>query len=114
MKRTIFHIARNQDWLAATKQGEYRISSLATEGFIHCSDLNQVARVANYHFKGQQGLILLEINTNEIKAEIKYEGETEEKFPHIYGPIDLESVVKTHEFESAQNGIFEIPSTVRP
>ncbi len=108
----IFHIAKTEDWLNANKQGMYRTSTLEMEGFIHCSTINQVIRVADFLFKGQNNLILLEINEELINSDIKYEGETEEMFPHIYGPINLNAVINTHEFKPQTNGLFCIPDTV--
>lgn len=108
----IYHIATFENWNLAQKLGEYHCESLTTEGFIHCSTINQVIRVANFLFKDQTNLILLEINENEVNAQIKYEGETDEKFPHIYGPLNLNSVVKTHSFKSQDDGFFELPRTI--
>ncbi len=43
------------------KSGVYTAPSLEKAGFIHCSLAHQIPAVANYNFKGQQGLVLLEI-----------------------------------------------------
>ena len=47
----IFHITPERDWALARKTGEYRLSTrgveLEVQGFIHCSDVHQVARIAN-------------------------------------------------------------------
>jgi len=43
----IFHIATRDAWDEAARAGVYRADTLATEGFIHCSEANQVAEVAN-------------------------------------------------------------------
>lgn len=57
----IFHITSRTSWDNAQKRGDYRAESLTTEGFIHCSTLAQVLQVANNFYKGQNGLVLLEI-----------------------------------------------------
>ncbi len=108
----IFHIAKLEDWRRAEKQGEYRIPGLVAEGFIHCSTVNQFISVAHRLFKGRKDLILLEIDETLALAQIKYEGEAAEKFPHIYGPINLAAVIKTHEFTPRPDGTFGIPDSL--
>jgi hypothetical protein len=39
----ILHIATISEWSAAQRAGRYRPTSLATDGFIHCSTPEQVA-----------------------------------------------------------------------
>ena len=89
---TIFHITKRDEWERAQREGIYEAESLASEGFIHCSTRDQVIRTANRLFRGQTGLVLLEIDAGVVKAEIKYENceGGEEAFPHIYGAIRSE------------------------
>ncbi len=108
----IFHIAKREEWLAAKSGEEYRTSSLKSEGFIHCSTIAQVIRVADFLFKGQNDLVLLEINDPQVTSEIKYEGETDELFPHIYGPINTSAVMNTHEFKPNAEGFFQLPEAL--
>ena len=53
----IFHITTAAAWEQARAAGAYTADSLATEGFIHCSDPHQVAWVANTRFRGRSDLI---------------------------------------------------------
>ena len=57
----IYHICERKEWQAAQETGVYRADSLESEGFIHCSREDQVARVANFIFKGMEDLVLLHI-----------------------------------------------------
>jgi uncharacterized protein (DUF952 family) len=106
----IFHITKREEWEKAQHEGVYRTASLATEGFIHCSRADQVIRTANRIFSGQTGLVLLEIDTK-VTPEIRYENceDGEEQFPHIYGPLGLESVVRVLAFEPKEDGSFVMP-----
>ena len=108
----IFHITNGKDWDRAKRDGIYKTASLASEGFIHCSRSDQVIRTANRLFAGQQGLVLLEIDTDQVKAEIRYENceDGQELFPHIYGALDLDAVVRVLSFEPAEDGNFVMPS----
>jgi uncharacterized protein (DUF952 family) len=105
----IFHITTRKAWEDARTKGEYTVESLASEGFIHCSTLAQVLPVADKFYKGQSGLVLLVIEPALLSSTLKWEppsGGTPppgvpagDPFPHIYGPINLDAVVKPLDFE---------------
>ena len=118
--QSIFHITPRQQWKAAQRQGIYRCESLDTEGFIHCSTLSQVCRVANLFFTGQSGLVLLKIDGDRLQADLRYdpvagvEGSVEdgEFFPHVYGPLNLEAIVQVFDFEPEADGSFQLPQAL--
>lgn len=103
----ILHITERSKWEHAQVVGEYRTDSLETQGSIHCSKPEQVARVANARFRGRRDLVLLVIEPARVTAEIRY-GTSEndrEFFPHIYGPLNLNAVVKVLPFEPDAGGL---------
>ena len=105
---TIFHITKRDEWDRAKQAGTYEAPSLASEGFIHCSTSDQVVRTANRLFQGQRGLVLLQIETDRVEAEVKYENceGGQENFPHVYGPLDPASIVRVMAFEPNGEGSF--------
>jgi len=105
----IFHITRSQQWEQAKQVQSYRGDTLDSEGFIHCSTLPQVLKSANKFFVGQTGLLLLSIDSEKVQAEIKYELAAGENYPHIYGPLNVDAVLKVVEFEPGADGKFELP-----
>ncbi len=105
----ILHICRAGDWREAQELGEYRADSLATEGFIHCSTLEQVAKTANRFYAGQMDLVLLVIDADRVPAELKYEAADGDLFPHLYGPLNLDAVAEARSFAPAAGGKFEPP-----
>lgn len=111
--RVILHIASLGDWQQAQAQGRYLCASLDTEGFIHCSTRGQVLRVANLRFQERQDLLLLCIDPEKVTPDIKHETpaeeNTDEVFPHIYGPLNLDAVTKVLPFQPTPQGIFELP-----
>jgi len=117
----IFHITSRKAWEEAQTKGEYRAASLTTEGFVHCSTLAQVLPVANNFYKGQSGLILLEIEPTLLSADLKWEPPSggapppgvsiDDRFPHIYGPINLNAVFRVVDLESKPDGTFILPSS---
>jgi uncharacterized protein (DUF952 family) len=110
--RQIFHIARQSDWHRSLTDGTYRVStigrSLEDEGYIHCSERHQVARVANSFYRGVPGLVLLVIDADRVGPDVKYEalaGSTE-RFPHIYGPLNVDAVVAVESLDPGEDGVF--------
>jgi glutathione S-transferase len=105
MSEHIFHIALGADWQAAQAKGVYRISTrdrtLEEVGFIHCSYASQVPQVARSFYQGVQNLVLLEIDRDLVHSQVVDESAGgEEKFPHIYGPLNLEAVVQVQPFKN--------------
>lgn len=110
----IYHITSRAAWSEARERGDYRAESLETEGFIHCSTQAQVLPVAETFFSGQEGLLLLVIEPERLTSDLRWEppaGGTPppgipegELFPHIYGPINLEAVVRVLDLQSQPDG----------
>lgn len=103
----VYHIARKEDWEQARKEGSYAVSTfnktLDQVGYIHLSFDHQVKKVAYFIYKDQDNLLLLKINPGKLKSKIKIESPegTDEKFPHLYGELNLNSVeeVMPYSFE---------------
>ncbi len=108
----IFHIAQEVDWTAAQTTGKYQASSLATEGFIHCSDQHQVLEVAHRLFRDRQDLVLLEINPQRLDVEVRYENceGGEEQYPHVYGSVPLAAVKAVFTLKPNAVGEFSLPT----
>lgn len=119
----IYHIARQKDWQAAQQAGSYRADSLASQGFIHCSTKEQVVKVANVIFRGQPDLLLLVIEPEKLTAPLKFEPpdhpqadqpETDsgERFPHVYGALNLDSIQQVLKFSPDSDGFFTLPEEI--
>lgn len=104
---TIYHITTERQWYE-TNQSQYESESFQSEGFIHCSDANQVVRVANHLFRDRQGLILLHIETKLLYSRLVYENLEggSELFPHVYGPINRNAIARISSFELGLDGTF--------
>jgi uncharacterized protein (DUF952 family) len=111
----ILHLTTQAAWSAAQAGGKYAADSLAGQGFIHCSKVAQVLRVANVFYPGQHGLVLLVIDPVLLKSELRWEPGADlatELFPHVYGPINLDAVVQVIDFEPAVDGKFYLPKSL--
>src|SRR6056297_846030 len=104
----ILHIIKNKEWQSAKQTGSYKNKSLEEEGFIHCSDENQVCQVANTLYKDEEDILLLYIDENKLVSTVVNEDlyQLGEKYPHVYGPINLDAVVKTEPFLKDEKGDF--------
>jgi uncharacterized protein (DUF952 family) len=102
----IVHICERDAWEVAQRVGEYRPPSLAVEGFIHASQPDQVLEVANRFYPGRRDLLLLWIDPQRLRPELRYEPADGELFPHIYGALNLDAVVAIDAFLPEANGIF--------
>ena len=93
----IYHVTKKEDWEKALANGIYEAASLKSEGFIHTSAINQITGVLERYFENEKTLVLLHIDEEKLSSPVKYQlAETiEEIFPHVFGPINLDAVVKT-------------------
>ena len=109
--RVILHITVGEQWEEALRHGVYRGDTLEAEGFIHCSTRDQVVGVADARCRGHGGLVLLVIDVDKVRPEIKYEpAENDEVFPHICGPLNADAVVRVVPFPPRSDGTFALPA----
>ncbi len=94
----IFHIATLEDWKQAQQSGTYTTSTygrtLEEEGFIHAARHDQVPGVRDrYYADVTDPLVVLEIETDLLDAEVRDEQVGDEVYPHVFGPIPSAAVV---------------------
>jgi len=118
----VYHIVPREDWDAAQAKGEYRPASVDAQGFVHCSTRVQVVGTANDNFRGEDGLVLLCIDTAKLAPVLRYEPgdmpghdpSDHELFPHLYGALNLDAVRRVVAFPSNVDGSFSLPAELRP
>lgn len=89
-------------WEESQKEGFYRHSTINSKlsevGFIHATKPSQVTNMLNRNFRDRDDILLLVIDPDKIEAQVKYEKSlsgTPGEFPHIYGPLNIDAVLKT-------------------
>ena len=104
----IIHLCQQFEWQAAQEEGIFMSKSLHQEGFIHCSEPEQILQVANHFYQGIPDLILLWIDPEKITAEIRWESADGALFPHIYGSINLDAVISFTDFKPDFDGTYRV------
>jgi uncharacterized protein (DUF952 family) len=98
----IFHLTTSDVWEVALAAGTYTMSTrgrtLEQQGFIHCSEADQVEGVRRYWYDDLDDVLLLEVETDLLTSPWRTEQleGADEPYPHVYGPINLDAVVRVH------------------
>ena len=95
----IYHVTTKKEWEQAKLNNEYMPFAYEQDGFIHCSIERQVPGVLDRFYKGQTELVKLKIEKAKVQRPVLFElaQDLNELFPHIYGPLNLDSVVEVIE-----------------
>jgi uncharacterized protein (DUF952 family) len=108
--RWVYHLVTQEAW-AKTRGQPYRPDSLAAEGFIHCSNADQVARSANRFYADARELLVLCLDADRLGLLLRDEpAASGELFPHVHGPIDPAAIVEVRPLKRGPDGrwAFEI------
>lgn len=108
---TIYKICPAELWAAAEKDGMFTGSPVDhQDGYIHFSTAAQVAETAARHFKGQDGLLLVAIDSDRLGTALRWEpARSGDLFPHLYGPLDLKAVISVTPLPLGPDGRHQFP-----
>lgn len=108
---TIYKICPASAWREAERQGVYSGSADdARDGFIHFSTAPQVGETARKHFAGQSELFLIAVDGDALGDALRFEpSRNGELFPHLYGDLDLRTVIAVHELRTRADGSHDVP-----
>ncbi len=105
----IYKILRTEEW-ATLRQNKTTPGAPVdvADGFVHFSTIEQASETAAKHFTGEEGLMLLAVETEPLGENLKWEpSRGGALFPHLYRDLRLEDVSwaqplplinSTHEF----------------
>ena len=110
METTIYHIVHPTWWETFVNKDYYESETLSEEKFIHLSTLEQVNGTLSNYFQGSKRLFLLHINTSKLTSNLVYEDlfDTGIVFPHLYGRLNKDAVVKVQELLADADGVMKI------
>ena len=80
------------------------------DGYIHLSTAGQLGETVDRHFAGQDGLHVAAIDLGSFGASLKWEeSRGGDLFPHLYGPLPLETVIAYGPLERDARGKVKLP-----
>lgn len=103
----IYKILPRADWEAMQAAGRFEGSAVdLKDGFIHFSTAGQAQETARRHFAGQAGLVVLEVEADELGETLIWEpSRGGELFPHLYAPLDAALVRDVTEAPLDEGGV---------
>lgn len=91
----IYKIFRAPEWAEFQGAGQTQGAPIdLADGFIHFSTAAQAAETAVKHFVGEDGLMLLALESKSFGAALKWEpSRGGQLFPHLYGTLKISDVI---------------------
>jgi len=105
--RETFHLVPVAVWETADRDLPYEAASLASEGFIHCTDGVDALGVTfdRYYAGDDRPFLALTLDLDELDAPWRYDV-VDSPYPHIYGPIQRSAIVAVSSVERGPDGRF--------
>ncbi len=90
----IYKLFRAAEWSDLQTQGETLGAPVdVADGYIHFSTAAQARETAAKHFAGENGLVLLALDTDTLDRLVWEPSRGGQLFPHLYRPIRLTDVL---------------------
>lgn len=108
---TLYKVISSDDWRAAETQGEFTgVGIDLDDGFIHLSSQSQVVETVGRYFAGQEGLLLVAVDASKLGDTLRWEpSRNGDLFPHVYGSISMEAVIRTDKLPVNRDGSHRFP-----
>lgn len=104
----ILHCMRKATWEERKHRECWGRRNIAADGFIHCSTVEYFWRVAPNFRDVREDMVLVCIDENRLKAEVRYEDMDNcgREYPHVYGLINNDAVVGVLPFLRDEDGAY--------
>ena len=106
--KEVYILCDEAEYKKSLVKGNLIRDSLLQEGFIHASPKDQLTRVANKHYSHFLKLLVLQIDIGLCHSVVKWEPAAGSLYPHIYGPLNMSSVVKVTLFSKNESNMYGI------
>ena len=81
-----------------------------TDGYIHLSTEAQLTETVDKHFAGQTDLHVVAVDLDALGDAVKWEeSRGGQLFPHVYGPLPLDTVIAYGPLERDTDGRVKLP-----
>ncbi|MEE9339458.1 MAG: DUF952 domain-containing protein [Methylococcaceae bacterium] len=104
----IYVLSSQKEYDRAKNEGVLVTDSLNEVGFIHASPKAQLNRVSNKYYKNVDSPLVMIVDKKLIEAEVKWEPATGGLYPHIYGSLNMNAVIKVQNISIGEDGDFHI------
>lgn len=104
---TTYHLVPAVVWNELGSGEQYLPEAFEADGFIHCTNgLDALLEVANLFYQGDpRPYEVLVLNLTAIVPDVKYD-DPEQRFPHIYGPLNSSAVAGRLAVKRGSDGTF--------
>jgi uncharacterized protein (DUF952 family) len=105
--RPTFHLVPADAWAAHIPGTPYTSPTLATEGFIHCTDgVDELIATANRYYRDDpRAFVALTIDLDTARSPWRID-DAMGIYPHVHGPIAPDSIVAVHGVLRLEDGSF--------
>ena len=106
----IFKIVPRHEWERAGDAYQGSAHDQA-DGFLHFSTRPQLAETLRRYYAGQDGLMLVAVDSGKLGAALKWEHSSSrgEDFPHLYGALPRSAVIWAKPINRKPDGEFLLP-----
>ena len=92
----IYHMTTAESYAIDDGEGGYKPDYFDAEGFIHtCAEPEWVERIGARVFADDADILLLEVDTTRVTSEIIVEAAKNHWFPHIFGSLNRDAVLRS-------------------
>jgi len=104
---TTFHLVPEEVWDRADRAAPYEAASLATEGFIHCTDgVEALGQTFDRHYAADaRPFLALTVDLDALDIPWRYDVPGS-PYPHLYGSIDRRAIVDVRTVARHRDGRF--------
>ena len=110
MARLTLHLVPEATWDGHDPTTPYTPAAYPDDGFVHCTDGDEeMVAVANRFYAGDpRPFLLLTLDLDRTGSPWRFD-DPEQRYPHVYGPIDPASVVAVRRMRRDADGTFLEP-----
>ena len=106
--RPTYHLVPADTWAARDAASAYAAPSLASEGFIHCTDgaAAMVATANRHYLADPRAFLVLTVDLDATGSPWRFDDQTG-IYPHVYGMIAPAAILKAQPIPRSADGTFE-------
>lgn len=109
-----YHLVPTEEWEAVPPGASYLPAAFLHDGFIHTTHRAvEVAAAGNrYYTNDRRPYLALIVDLRRLTSPWRYDGD--ERFPHIYGPLNRDAVLAVPAAPRESDGTFLLPTWADP